>query len=81
MVLEMDASNTNEVKLWMQLAYVALKQQPWVELFPSLNRDTLVLHMHSMHACMRAALHDEQELTTAKILPRIFLQVCAGQTS
>ena len=54
MVLEMDASNTNEVKLWMQLAYVALKQQPWVELFPSLNRDTLVLHMHSMHACMHA---------------------------
>ena len=44
----LDASSSDEVKLWLQQVHVALEKQPARELFAKFNRDTTVCI-----ACMR----------------------------
>ena len=55
MVEVLDASSSDEVKLWLQQVHAALEKQPARELFAKFNRDTTVCIVQGMHAML--AIH------------------------
>ena len=66
----LDASSSDEVKLWLQQVHAALEKQPARELFAKFNRDTTVRDNSESMRCMHVCPSDRLTAFVTAMHPR-----------